>query len=115
LPGFEEIYIPLLSYPETVSAWGLTDLAGGTHEWLEDVYIAGHLRQTRVIDGTYRGGSVQGGDGDAFLYYGSDSPWSNFTQQGFRLASSVPSPGTLPAVCAIVLLIRRSRRVLTLR
>jgi formylglycine-generating enzyme required for sulfatase activity len=96
-------YIPLMSYPGVESPWGLMDLAGGTSEWLEDVYIAGDLRETRILDGSRRGSNMPnpGQPGlDPLLYYGSDTPWLNVSGRGFRLASAVPAPGSIIAFAA---------------
>jgi formylglycine-generating enzyme required for sulfatase activity len=107
-------YIPLLSYPGVESPWGLMDLAGGTSEWTEEVFVAGDLRESRVLDGSRRGSNMPnpGQPGlDPLLYYGSDNPWSNGPDFGFRLASAVPGPGSVSVLAIAAVVLFRRRRV----
>lgn len=98
LPNGGEWSIPLGSYPQTVSPWGLLDAAGGTAEWTESIRTVGALRG-RIVDGS-AGGLSATQAGDLSYSYGDDSPASGAGIYGFRIASSVPSPG-VPVVFGI--------------
>lgn len=95
LPNFGEYNIPLGSYPNTPSIWGLLDIAGSGSEWTEGIQ-SGQLGMWRYHEGS-RAGGTSGPD----LVYGSggsQSPWSISGNFNLRLASSVASPG----VCGIL-------------
>lgn len=102
LPGNGHWNIPLGSYPQTVTPWGLLDASGGTAEWTESIYITGSIRG-RILDGSAAGLS-QNQSSDFLYWHGSDSPASGGGVFGFRIASSVPSPGVLAAFGASVVL-----------
>jgi len=99
--------IPLGSYPQTVTPWGLLDAAGGTAEWLESIYTVGTLR-SRIADGSAGGLSVTQA-GDLLYSYGADSPASGAGIYGFRIASAVPSPG-VPAAFGMIAAFHIGRR-----
>ncbi|MFZ2874186.1 MAG: SUMF1/EgtB/PvdO family nonheme iron enzyme [Phycisphaerales bacterium] len=94
LPNFAHYDIPLGSYPDTPSIWGLLDIAGSGSEWTETIRTV-NGRMYRRFDGSSAGGSA-GGD---VVYGGGDqSPWSISGDFSLRLASSVASP----SVCGIL-------------
>lgn len=106
LPNFRHYDIPLGSYPDTPSVWGLLDIAGGGSEWTETVRF-GASGMTRHHDGSSAG--TLGGDS---VYGGSAQlPYSVGGDFNLRLASSVPAPGTLviPALFVFQSLARRRR------
>ncbi|CAG0993260.1 hypothetical protein PHYC_02416 [Phycisphaerales bacterium] len=108
LPQSGELRIPLMSYPGTYSAYGVLDSAGFTQEWIEDRYVVEN-RTYRIFDGSYW--SVSGPGIDTVHGFGADFPSERYSRVGFRLASSVPSSGTLPVLLwAAYLGTRRSRR-----
>jgi hypothetical protein len=86
-----EYEIPLGAYPNVQSPWGLLDVAGGTSERLEDFWVSSDGRNYRLIDGSCR--HFDGGYIDSLLSYGQESPGDHIGQNGFRLASDVPTPG----------------------
>ena len=107
--------IPLGAYADTVSPWGLFDVSGGTREWLEEVPSPG-FPTTRWQSGSYAGGPMQGGLGylDNVYHETSGPPESAGLVNGFRIASSVPTPGSW-GLCfaAFGVFVANSRRRLT--
>jgi formylglycine-generating enzyme len=104
LPGFGESYIPLGSYSDVRSPWGLLDVAGAADEWTESVYRVNDI-DYRMIDGSSSGGSAGGLD----YVYGAGArlpPELGFTS--FRIAS-IPSPATLSVLVGLVVLRGRCR------
>ncbi len=103
--------IPLGAYTDVTSPWGLYDVAGATSEWTEEVFTGPGLPPSRVFDGSWW---VDGSVGnDAICYQGgTDFPSIAIFDTGFRIASSVPSPGSLLVVlpCGIFWGLKRSRR-----
>lgn len=100
-PGGSQFTVPLGSYPQTQSPWGLLDLAEGTREWTEGVWespVTG-TRQ-RFIDGTYWSGPSAS---NAIYGYGSEFPNVSTLDLGFRVASSVPSASSYVIFCGCVL------------
>ena len=94
--------IPLGSYPEITSPWGLLDTSGGAGEWTEEIV---HLSQ-RAVKGSFAGGSVfQGVDVLEHIdIVGGLSPGSG-GWAGLRLASAIPNPGN---VILVILFFSRS-------
>ncbi|MEL6498326.1 MAG: SUMF1/EgtB/PvdO family nonheme iron enzyme [Planctomycetota bacterium] len=98
--------VPIGSYPDVQSPWGLLDVSGSANEWTEDVFRA-NLPDFRVRLGT------RAGDDDIDFF---DAAWgydfarpSNFLS-GFRIASAVPSPASVTCFgLAGVVAIRRRR------
>lgn len=95
--GLGEFNIPLGAYPSQMSPWGLLDTSGGTTEWSE-------LITNRVGPPTERGsmGAPAGSQTllDNIYQNGSQHPDSGGSDYGFRIASSVPSPGAASLVVA---------------
>ncbi len=89
LPGDGQFRIPLGSYPETVSPWGLLDVAGATREHLESILnVDGILNRYQL--GSHW--TTSNGSGDFIYRLGSDFPSLPDTMTGFRIAASVPTP-----------------------
>lgn len=82
--------IQLMSYPDTHSAYGMLDAAGGTREWLETILITGGL-PTRMVMGTGWTSAGLGG-GDSIDGFGALFPNTIGSIYGFRIASAVPAP-----------------------
>lgn len=101
--------IPLGAYPQTQSPWGLLDVAGGTGEWTEDVLTGGFGIRWRRWEGSYwLSGS---GIVDAvFTEGGDDFPHIADYRNGFRIASSVPAPGSCILGAGVFLMIGCTRR-----
>jgi formylglycine-generating enzyme required for sulfatase activity len=92
--------IPLMSYPQTVSAYGMLDAAGGTREWLETIETIDAI-PTRLVHGSAWGSSGFLG-GDSIERMGSVFPSTLSDWYGFRVAAAIPSPGSLVVVAAVL-------------
>lgn len=109
LPEHEAVLIPLMSYPDATSAYGLMDLSGGTYEWVEDpIYSAIDPNAIfgRLVDGAP---SLAGSDyfdsdtsnSDAAEWYtGGEQTLIGEFHHGLRVAGVIPSP----SVCCAVLI-----------
>ncbi|MDX2131316.1 MAG: SUMF1/EgtB/PvdO family nonheme iron enzyme [Planctomycetota bacterium] len=94
LPGFRHYDIPLGSYPDTPSVWGLLDIAGGGSEWTEGVLMTQPpFGNYRINEGSRAGGT--GGGDSVYGIGGGQYPYSTAGDFNLRLASSLPHPGTL--------------------
>jgi formylglycine-generating enzyme required for sulfatase activity len=87
---FSEWQIPLGSYPDTQSPWGLLDTSGGAAEWDEQLWAPARPLG-RLLMGSSAGDYA---DQDNVYYTGSGSPEDAYSDMGFRLASAVPSPAS---------------------
>lgn len=97
---------PLGSYPQTMSPWGLRDVSGGGGEWTETWYPD----QINLTDRVWMGspaGSLSMAD-DA-TYFGGARVTSRGFNLSFRVASSVPSPGTIIVPASFLLFNNRRR------
>ncbi|MFM9958776.1 MAG: SUMF1/EgtB/PvdO family nonheme iron enzyme [Phycisphaerales bacterium] len=114
LPSQGQSYIPLGSYPDVLSPYGLIDAAGAAQEWMEEV-----LFPTRP---THRGIGGSGARGTTELtdrvtrFEGSSPISTNGTGDypiGLRIASVIPAPSAFAAFAPLisVLVIRRKRQV----
>lgn len=83
--------IPLGSYPDQQSPWGLLDLSGGASEWTED-YLRPDFTTFRVIGGS-RAGSQFYSEYDPA--WGADVSRPTVFSGGFRVASAIPAPSSL--------------------
>ncbi|GJQ30802.1 MAG: hypothetical protein HBSAPP03_26860 [Phycisphaerae bacterium] len=106
LPQSGELRIPLMSYPDTHSYYGVLDSAGFTQEWIEDRYVV-EGRTYRIFDGSYW--SVFGPGIDTVHGFGADFPSMRYSRVGLRLASAVPASGTLPVLLLAGLVAGRRR------
>jgi formylglycine-generating enzyme required for sulfatase activity len=103
------VYIPLGSYADVQSPWGLWDVSGGAMEWTEEViYEPGFGPMFRVLDGSHAG-SGQG-------WMGLDQLWGTFGNgpessgwYGLRIAS-VPCPSALISLPMLVFAAQSRRR-----
>ena len=96
LPDEGEYYIPLGSYPQTASPWGLLDLSGFTKEFTESIFPDPNnpgQQTARITAGSYWTNGWVGGD----LPYqiGASTPGPSSPLAGFRFASSVPGPSSI--------------------
>ncbi len=92
--------IPLGTYADQMSPWGLLDLSGGASEWTEEVYYPGILNFARGVEGQAAGRIFDfAPNTDLIDYLGTERPVGGF-RTGFRVASSVPSPGVLLMLAA---------------
>ncbi len=91
-PGYNPDLVPLGAYAEVTSPWGLFDVAGGSAEWTESILTGPGLPPTRFVDGSARAFGPLARD--ALTQFSSDFPSFSPFDLGFRIASSVPAPGT---------------------
>jgi formylglycine-generating enzyme required for sulfatase activity len=103
--------IPLGSYPDTTSPFGLLDVAGMTSEWTEEPRVILGTITGRISDGSawavYAG--TNGVMDNVAAYSGTRDPGSADGSYGFRIASSVPTPSGALFV-GITLFFSRRRR-----
>ncbi len=105
--------IPLGSYPGEQSPWGLLDVAGETAEWTEEVRTLLDGARYRIYEGSSWGQSAVGARNDdrAGERAGDQFPSAFGIDYGFRVASSIPSPGTYAlGVGALTIFSMRKRR-----
>lgn len=100
--------IPLGSYPQAQSPWGLLDVSGGTMEWLEEEYWVSGLNY-RLTHGSYAGGFGATGY-DRIDSFGGLEPTSSPHFAGGRLASAIPSPFSGWPLAILGFLVVGSRR-----
>jgi hypothetical protein len=103
-PNFESPSLPVLSYPNVASAYGLHDVSGMSRE----------LTSTRFLNGVdfYVSGSQAGIDGSEFndqvLFIMQRGLFEG--RFGFRIATSIPAPGTATGVIALSIMCLSRRR-----
>ena len=108
-PGYDPFTVPLGAYPDVQSPWGLLDTAGGTVEWTEEVVLVNDRYPVfRLADGT--GWASGSGLTDLVTYSTGESPSFSLYDLGFRVASSVPSPGSASLMLGLVVTLTRRRR-----
>lgn len=99
--------IPLGAYSNVTSPWGLLDTSGGAAEWTED--WSGSLKHLdRRTLGAAAGDAVEIDD-ISFSIMNNDPDWLN-SYQGLRIATSIPSPGTISVAIAGSIICRKKRR-----
>ncbi|MBS0197252.1 MAG: SUMF1/EgtB/PvdO family nonheme iron enzyme [Planctomycetes bacterium] len=106
LPNGGQYAIPLMSYPEVRTPWGLLDASGATAEWLESTYVVDSIPYRR-IQGSHWGGVAN----DRIYAASAEFPGTPSIYYGFRIATAVPSsgPATLAMILAARLCARRNR------
>jgi len=112
-PGVSQYAVPLGSYPTVQSPWGLLDVAGGTTEWTETITVSSSGQRFRVFDGSFWGqDSGQAELVDWLRIKGDEFPHIPTLEFGFRIASSIPAPGTSAVGLCLVFLscARRKQR-----
>ncbi len=92
LPNAGQFYIPLGSYPETQSPWGLMDTAGATNEHTEFFWPL-VMPSERGGRGSWAGGAHEAADRIYFPW--PSKPQYGFSMLGLRVASQVPAPASL--------------------
>lgn len=100
--------MPLGLYPETTSAYGLLDVSGGVPEWTDSKHmdVIASLRMAHLSAAGIGEFAPLYEDIDLLTYGGS-----SFSQyRGLRLATVVPSPGTLFVMALPLGLLRRRIR-----
>jgi formylglycine-generating enzyme required for sulfatase activity len=104
IPGFGEWRIPLGSYPEVQSPWGLWDVSGAAAEWLEWVTPFSPVPSERGYDGASAGGlstfieAFDHIDGMQSL-----RPSGVNLNIGLRVASAVPGPHASVLVIGVMM------------
>ncbi len=84
------------SYPHVQSPWGLLDVSGGAHEWMQDAagFVGNAMPNSRVLAGTsiYFSPPFMPASFDRLGVFALTSP----TQlAGVRIASVIPAPGAV--------------------
>ncbi|MFN7022709.1 MAG: SUMF1/EgtB/PvdO family nonheme iron enzyme, partial [Phycisphaerales bacterium] len=106
--------IPLGAYPQTMSPWGLLDVAGATSEWTEHVLDFGPGEMYRTYVGSAWRSDQFSGIADAIFAPTSELPHIAGFTNGLRIASAVPAPSTAILAMGVYPLIgwtvRRRRR-----
>ena len=95
--------IPLGSYFNQQSPWGLLDVSGGASEWTED-YLRPDLTTFRVIGGS-RAGSQFYAEYDPA--WGADVSRPTVFSAGFRIASAIPAPSSFCVIGLCCFVARR--------
>ena len=107
--GIDATRIPLMSYTNTQSPWGVMDLAGSTQEWTESIYRSSNGNLSRILLGSAWASPV-----DYFIdrlgTVGAGHPGDEGYFQGFRIAASIPSPSVGAAVFIIAAGLNARRR-----
>ena len=116
--GLERL-IPVGSYPDVQSPWGLLDASGSAAEWTSTAFPLTNWRTGLPTDIFYCGSQMSIGEGDFqpsifdFIDEPSSSLPFDFGQPGLRIAAAIPSPSSAIVVGGLVALIgprtRRSR------
>ncbi|MEM6733501.1 MAG: SUMF1/EgtB/PvdO family nonheme iron enzyme [Myxococcota bacterium] len=114
---FTAFSVPLKSYPETQSPWGLLDLSGGAPEWTEGWTMPNDVpvQEARIWQGNGAGTGTWNPDipfffsNDLAWEFGANRPDLSFRPISFRVASVIPSPGT-GAILAAGLALAGTRR-----
>lgn len=105
---FSEFSIPVGSYPQVTSPWGLLDCAGSTKEWTESIRTFSSRIQ-RFTRGSYAGGADPQFS-DAFLTTQGQYPDDEGWYYGLRVASAIPAPSTCLMFVLSICAVRRRRR-----
>ncbi|MBX9737016.1 MAG: formylglycine-generating enzyme family protein [Phycisphaerales bacterium] len=101
-------YLPVGSYQNTQSPWGLFDLSGSSRDWNEDTTSR---REDRFVSGSGRRDLVA--ESTDSLYGGF--PWSTRPDElsaisGLRIAALIPGPGSSVLLIGCVALVNIKRR-----
>jgi hypothetical protein len=100
--------IPLGSYVNVMSPWGLYDTAGGMKEWTESIFFSSTLDNARLTDGSAYDSTTLS---DNIAFGGGDFPSFALGNYGFRIAAAIPSPSTSIIAGGLLFLAARRRRV----
>ncbi|MCC6321972.1 MAG: SUMF1/EgtB/PvdO family nonheme iron enzyme [Phycisphaerales bacterium] len=103
--GTDDWRIPLGSYPQTQSAYGLLDLSGGSREWLENLREDFPITERfwdgpSVFSGDLRTGDFALSSLDRALNVGTGGPTIPSSLLGLRVAS-IPAPSALPILLTV--------------
>lgn len=103
--------VPLGSYTGVQSPWGLYDVAGGTAEWTESIRTLLSGTKIRYVDGSFWSEDATSADiNDQLLSVADDFPHIPTYEYGLRIASSIPSPGSLTLVVGALCIVRQRRK-----
>jgi formylglycine-generating enzyme len=110
--NFAEWAIPLGSYPNSRSPWGLLDTSGGASEWCEDAFLDSVTGQqiSRYATGSGAGSFSSIAADYSHETVGGQAPMDRVSSQGLRIASTVPAPSTLLMVAGLLAVVRSRRR-----
>lgn len=94
--------VPIMSYPDASTPWGLFDASGSVFEWLETINPS--------QQGRYSGSSDSGPGQQINDAINRWQQWTPSSLVGIRLASVIPAPGAPLVALAAALLVARTRR-----
>ena len=97
--------LPVGSYSDVVTPWGLLDASGGVAEWTTTPVN----NSLFVRDSSFRGGVNSEFDDWFHLWLFGSSPL-NSAPYGVRLVSSIPTPGAVAVFCFLCIAGHRRRR-----
>ena len=109
--GLDATEIPLMSYVNVQSPWGVMDLMGGTREWTETIGTIGTGYRERMVCGAAWTAPVDTFSTNRLGFPGSGYPSNEGYVNGFRIAASIPTPGTAAVLAVGALVFGRRRRV----
>ncbi|MBL0922275.1 MAG: SUMF1/EgtB/PvdO family nonheme iron enzyme [Phycisphaerales bacterium] len=95
------VHVPVMSYPNATTPWGLFDASGSAFEWLETINAS--------QGGRYGASSDKG---EFFIDLDRIQEWTQWSPTnlvGIRLASVVPAPGASLVALAAGAILRRRR------
>ncbi|MCC6970757.1 MAG: SUMF1/EgtB/PvdO family nonheme iron enzyme [Phycisphaerales bacterium] len=101
-----EYLVPLGSYPDSLSPWGLLDTSGGAPEWTERAAPKSGPSLGRTMIGS-RAGTGHGGDS---IYEVTSTSPSSTGLYGFRIASAIPAPGEVGVALGLGIIVLQRRR-----
>lgn len=100
--------VPLGSYPDEETPWGLLDASGGAWEWTEEILFPDAPR-LRGIEGTLAGMGLDVADQD--YVWAATALFPSGRVGGLRIASAIPAPGASAVLaCGVGIHCVRGRR-----
>jgi sulfatase modifying factor 1 len=108
--GVDATEIPLMSYTDVQSPWGVMDLMGGTQEWTETLSNDGPGYRERVVCGAAWTAPVDPIFTNRLGFSGSGYPSDEGYVSGFRIAAAIPVPGSAAVLVFGALVLGRRRR-----
>jgi formylglycine-generating enzyme required for sulfatase activity len=108
--GLDATEIPLMSYVNAQSPWGVMDLMGGTREWTETIVALASGYRERQICGAAWTAPVDPFTTNRLGFAGGGYPSNEGYVSGFRIAAAIPVPGSAAVLLVGAVFIGRRRR-----
>ncbi len=93
--------IPLGSYLDVTSPWGLWDVSGGASEWTEEI-VGEFGQEARIHMGSWAGANEFGLEFDKVWSSLFTPPYVEGAYEGLRIVSPIPAPSALPLLGTIL-------------